>query len=117
MAKDVIQNVFVKIWQNPEIIDKENPEAFLFKMVKNASINFIRHLKVVDNLKTKIKEKYIGEELYNIDFVGNEPVLLIEKEMQTRILKVVNSNYKIGILKNGTKRIPRHNTKYSIYLF
>ncbi len=91
MAKDIIQNIFIKVWENPKIIKTDNPEAFLFKMVRNASLNYIRHLKVVDNLKKKVKEKYLGEELYNIDFVGNEPIELINSELQAKVAQVMNS--------------------------
>ena len=60
-------------------------------MVRNASLNYIRHLKVVDNLKSKVKDHYHGEELYYIDLVGNKPYILIEKELERRIFEVMNS--------------------------
>lgn len=91
MAKDIVQNIFIKIWESPETIKLDNPEAYLFKMVKNASLNYIRHLKVLDNLKVQVKEKYLGEELYYIDFVGDEPVELIDREIQEKIDQVMNS--------------------------
>lgn len=91
IAKDIIQNIFIKIWENPKILKVENPEAFLFKIIKNASLNFLRHLKVIDNVKIKVKEKYLGEELYYIDFVGNEPVELIHQELQAKLNRVFNS--------------------------
>lgn len=91
IAKDVVQNVFVKIWENRNTFSIENPEAFIYRMVRNASLNYIRHLKVVDNLKSKVKDQYLGEELYYIDLVGNEPYILIEKELEERILQVMQS--------------------------
>ena len=89
MANDIVQNVFIKVWENPKILKTENPEAFLFKMIKNASLNYIRHQLVVNNHKLKIKEKYLGEELYYIDFVGNEPVELISSELHARVEQVM----------------------------
>ncbi len=91
LAKDVVQNVFVKIWEIRTSFSFENPEAFIFQMVRNASLNYIRHLKVVDNLKLKVKDQYLGEELYYIDMVGNEPYILIEKELEEKIIEVMNS--------------------------
>lgn len=91
LAKDVVQNVFIKIWEIRTSFRFENPEAFIYQMVRNSSLNYIRHLKVVDNLKLKIKDQYLGEELYYIDMVGNEPYILIEKELEEKILKVMNS--------------------------
>jgi RNA polymerase sigma-70 factor (ECF subfamily) len=91
LAKDVVQNVFVKIWETHPAFNFANPEAFIYQMVRNASLNYIRHLKVVDNLKSEIKNQFLGEELYYIDMVGNEPYILIEKELNDKILAVMNS--------------------------
>jgi RNA polymerase sigma-70 factor (ECF subfamily) len=91
LAKDVVQNVFIKIWETRSVFNFDNPEAFVYQMVRNASLNYIRHLKVVDNLKLKVKDQYLGEELYYIDLVGNNPYILIEKELEERIQEVMES--------------------------
>lgn len=91
LAKDTVQNVFIRLWETHETFRYEHPEAFLYRMVRNASLNYVRHLKVVDNLKSKIKDQLLGEELYYIDLVGNEPYLLIEKELQEKVSEVMNS--------------------------
>lgn len=91
LAKDVVQNVFIKVWEIRSSFRFENPEAFIYQMVRNASLNYVRHLKVVDNLKSKVKDQYLGEELYYIDMVGDEPYVLIEKELEEKIIEVMNS--------------------------
>ena len=91
LAKDVVQNVFIKIWETRTSFSFDNPEAFIYQMVRNASLNYIRHLKVVDKLKSKVKDQYLGEELYHIDMVGNEPYILIEDELAKKILAVMDS--------------------------
>lgn len=91
LAKDVVQNVFIKVWETRASFSFNNPEAFIYQMVRNASLNYIRHLKVVDNLKSIVKDQYLGEELYYIDMVGNDPYLLIEKELEEKISEVMNS--------------------------
>lgn len=91
LAKDVVQNIFIKIWETHASFSFDNPEAFIYQMVRNASLNYIRHLKVVDNLKSIVKDQYLGEELYYIDMVGNDPYLLIEKELEEKISEVMNS--------------------------
>ncbi len=90
-AKDIVQNVFIRLWENRETFAHEQPESFLYKMVRNASLNYIRHIKVVDNLKEKVKDQFQSQELYYIDMVGNEPYVLIEKELQDQILEVMDS--------------------------
>jgi RNA polymerase sigma-70 factor (ECF subfamily) len=88
-AGDVVQNVFIRLWETRGTFRYEYPEAFLYTMVRNASLNYIRHLKVVDKLKSEVKDHYLGEELYHIDMVGNEPYLLIGKELHERIAGVM----------------------------
>ncbi len=91
LAKDLVQNVFIKIWESPASVNIDNPESFIYQMVRNACLNYIRHIKVVDNLKSKVKDHYLGEELYYIDMVGDKPYILIEKELEGRIIDVMNS--------------------------
>lgn len=91
LAKDVVQNVFIKIWETRTSFDFENPEAFIYQMVRNSSLNYVRHIKVLDNLKSKVKDQYLGEELYYIDMIGNEPYVLIEKELEEKIVEVMNT--------------------------
>lgn len=91
LAKDVVQNVFIKVWELRASFSFENPEAFIYQMVRNASLNYVRHLRVVDNLKSRIQDQFQGEELYYIDMVGNEPYILIEKELNDKIVAVMNS--------------------------
>jgi ferric-dicitrate binding protein FerR (iron transport regulator) len=60
-------------------------------MIRNTCLNYIRHLKVIENLKSKVKDHYLGEELYYIDMVGNKPYILIEKELEGMIMSIMNS--------------------------
>lgn len=90
LAKDVVQNVFISLWESRNTFRYDHPEAFLYKMVRNASLNYIRHVKVVDNLKIKAKAQFLGEELYHIDMVGNQPYVLIEKELQEKVVEVMD---------------------------
>lgn len=91
LAKDVVQNVFIKIWETRDSFHYDHPEAFLYQMVRNASLNYIRHIRVVSKLKNELKDQYLGEELYHIDLAGNEPYILIEKELEEKIKKVMDS--------------------------
>lgn len=91
LAKDVVQNVFISLWESQNTFRYDHPEAFLYKMVRNASLNYIRHVKVVDNLKIKVKAQFLGEKLYHIDMVGNQPYVLIEKELQEKVVEVMDT--------------------------
>jgi RNA polymerase sigma-70 factor (ECF subfamily) len=91
LAKDIVQNSFIKLWETRQTFNYRNPEAFLFQIVRNASLNYIRHLKVIETLDTKIKEKYLGEELYYIDMVSDEPYILIAEELQNKVIEIMDS--------------------------
>ncbi len=47
-AQDVIQDVFLKLWQKKEVLQQiENTEAYLFQMVRNRSLDIIRSKRTV----------------------------------------------------------------------
>jgi RNA polymerase sigma-70 factor, ECF subfamily len=89
ISQDIVQEVFVKVWECRNAIESVNLEAYLFRLVRNRTIDYIKHLKVVNN---RIQEIHISskyEELYRIDFIGNEPYVLIEEELKIKIEKTI----------------------------
>jgi len=91
LSKDVVQEVFIRFWEKSAFFVNKNPEAFLFRMVKNACINNIRHQKIVEQRNIEVKNQYQGEELYAIDMMSDEPYALIEKELREEINEVFYS--------------------------
>ncbi len=89
ISQDIVQEVFVKVWENRAKIEGLNIEAYLFKLVRNRCIDYIKHLKVVNTHLQKIHVDSKYEELYRIDFIGNEPYVLIEEELITKIEKTI----------------------------
>jgi len=85
ISQDIIQDVFVKVWENKAKIESLHLEAFLFRLVRNRCIDYIKHLKVVNNRMHEIEISSKYEELYRIDFIGNEPYVLIEQELKNKI--------------------------------
>jgi RNA polymerase sigma-70 factor, ECF subfamily len=46
-AEDIVQDVFVKVWQNfDKVIKVADLKGYLYKAVKNSSLNYINHIKV-----------------------------------------------------------------------
>jgi RNA polymerase sigma-70 factor (ECF subfamily) len=90
ISQDIVQEVFVKVWEKKAEIESLNIEAFLFRLVRNRCIDYIKHLKVVNNRLQKIHIASKYEELYRIDFVGNEPYVLIEAELKMKIEKTIH---------------------------
>ena len=91
ISQDIVQEVFVKMWENRSQIESINLEAFLFRLVRNRCIDYIKHLKVVSSRMQEIQISSKYEELYRIDFIGNEPYILIEEELKIKIEKTIHS--------------------------
>lgn len=91
ISQDIVQEVFVKIWEKRESIESLNIEGFLFRLVRNRCIDYIKHLKIINSRMEEINISAKYEELYRIDFIGNEPYLLIEKELQQKIEETIQS--------------------------
>jgi RNA polymerase sigma-70 factor, ECF subfamily len=85
VSQDIVQEVFVKVWDKRAEIRNINLEAFLFRLVRNGCIDYIKQLKLVNNRMQEMQISSKCEELYRIDFVGNEPYLIIEKELKAKI--------------------------------
>ena len=91
ISQDIVLEVFLKVWEKRSKIESLNLEAFLFRLVRNSCIDYIKHIKVVNNRMHEIEISTKYEELYRIDFVGNEPYILIEQELKYKIEKTVQS--------------------------
>ncbi len=91
VAKDIVQDVFVKTWERRDKIEVKNIEAFLFRVVRNQCLDYIKYIKVVENRMFEFGETERVEELYRVDFVKDEPVLLIEKELNDEIHRVIEA--------------------------
>ena len=91
ISQDIVQEVFVKVWENRSKIESLNLEAFFFRLVRNRCIDYIKHLRVVNKRMQGIEISSKYEELYRIDFIGNEPYVLIEQELKTKIEKTIQS--------------------------
>jgi len=91
ISQDIVQEVFVKVWENRSQIESLNLEAFLFRLVRNRCIDYIKHLKVVNNRMQEIQISSKYEELYRIDFIGNEPYVLIEEELKSKIENTIQN--------------------------
>ena len=65
IAKDVVQDIFFKLFESsPSLPDNFNLKSWLYKVARNAAVDYLRHLQVVDNHKFLMAEAMlISEEL------------------------------------------------------
>jgi RNA polymerase sigma-70 factor, ECF subfamily len=86
-AEDIVQDVFVKIWQNFERVKHiTNLKPYLTTSVKNSSLNYLRDFKV--------KEKFLKE----ADIIDNETQIQPEEKTQV--------GFETGKIHEAVDRIP-----------
>jgi len=90
-SQDITQDVFVKIWERKDQIEAWNIEPFLYKLIRNSCIDYIKKVKFIDSRKQELGDRFKFEELYHIDFVRNEPYVLIREELRSEIEKTIES--------------------------
>ncbi|PQJ69436.1 RNA polymerase sigma-70 factor [Polaribacter butkevichii] len=81
VSEDVVQEVFVYIWEHSEKIEiKTSFKAYLFVMVKNRCLNHLKAIKITDN------QDYIE---YSRSLIDRVEILNFTEENNTLYLKVL----------------------------
>ncbi len=70
LATDIVQDVFLKVWEKPIDVNQKSIKALLYKMVTDA---FLDHLR-----KNKVADKYLKR--LQFDFSANTPDEILEYE-------------------------------------
>ena len=80
-AEDIVQDVFLKLWERRELLDNISLTSFLFMMVRNSCLNHLKHRQIADT--------ETAERLYAADFVPDPSSLLIQKELSDSIDQIM----------------------------
>lgn len=75
LAEDIVQEVFVGLCENPELIPKDlsKTKSFLYSCVKNACFNSLRHQFVVEKHQSSInldEEESVVEHIIHAEILG-----------------------------------------------
>lgn len=92
MADEVVEETFIKIWENREKINIETSlKSYLFRSVHNLLLNQIKHIKVQNRYKAFFIHHVITDETGNL--ISNDFPLskLIEKELGEAITQAISS--------------------------
>ncbi|MDO5969406.1 sigma-70 family RNA polymerase sigma factor [Flavivirga aquimarina] len=95
MSKDMVQEVFIKVWEDKITFKSENHAVgFFYKAVKNKCINYLKSksYKVTERYELKNLEAYETEEFYVSDAVVIETTAVIEnaiKKLPDKAAKVI----------------------------
>jgi len=76
-ADDILQEVFFKLWQNCDNVDRQKVKSYLFAVANNMFLNLIKHNKVVLNYENA----YSGSQTNN----QSPEYLMIEEEFYQKI--------------------------------
>ena len=87
-ARDIVQDIFAKLWSDQKITIKLSLNSFLFTMVRNSCLQQLEKQKVRNKYLESTKLKLQEEEL---QFYMNEKTSLIEQELETKLNEVLNS--------------------------
>lgn len=88
-AEDIVQDVFLKLWERRELLENISLTSFLFMMVKNSSLNYLKHRQIADSVEQRIPDTGIVEHLYAADFAADPSSLLMQKELSDSIDRIM----------------------------
>lgn len=92
VVRDIIQESFLKFWEKRDIIEAVSISSLLFAMVRNACVNYLKHLQVVEQHNVDYLATIEGHEvLYHLDFNLSPEHELLYKELQEQIKIVMDS--------------------------
>lgn len=66
-AEDIVQDVFAKLWESPELwMERDTPASYIFTMARNSILNFLRHQSVKiqahEEIAAESSRSFIGQE-------------------------------------------------------
>ncbi|MDP3916537.1 MAG: RNA polymerase sigma-70 factor [Bacteroidota bacterium] len=88
-ALDIVQNIFVAIWENGKYRQEEEfVKAYLFSAIKNSCLNYLKHLKVVKKFENETSQQFLQMEA--VHYQSGERSL-IEQENLKQINDAIDS--------------------------
>jgi len=92
VARDIMQECFLKFWEKRELFVAVSITSLLFAMVRNSCLNYLKHRAVIQQYPLEYLMTQDGEErLYATDFALDAEYGLLYDELQEQIKKVIDS--------------------------
>lgn len=74
-AENIVQDVFLLLWEKREVLQIETSiSSYLFSLVKNRSLNYLRHKTIADEYKQELEAKLSSLEMLNDSFSTDEDI-------------------------------------------
>ncbi|WP_321285427.1 RNA polymerase sigma-70 factor [uncultured Sunxiuqinia sp.] len=97
-AEDIIQEVFIKLWEMPYVRIDRSLKAYLLLMVKNRCIDYLRSLQIEDKNKQKLLEAQAISDTTDI-VLDEKTKALIEKTIN-EMPKQCREVYQLAVFQN-----------------
>jgi len=82
VAEELVQDVFLKIWENPENLSEvKSVKSYLYRTVINSSINYINRQKNIEQHHLKLASELSDKYLIDLD-EENEIIILLRDEIE-----------------------------------
>ena len=82
VAEDILQDTFVKLWENCKKVDPDKVKSYLYKIANNKFINEKKHEKVVKNFEKQNKKSDTNE---------SPEFIMLEKEFIEKLERTIAS--------------------------
>lgn len=90
VAKDIVQDAFISLWENKDHLDTDTHlKSFLFTVVKNQAINYLKHQKIRFKYAKSFKKDYQEAELRLIAVERDVSSILETQEIKESIEKAI----------------------------
>jgi len=74
-AENIVQDVFLLLWEKREVLEIQvSLVPYLFSLVKNKSLDFLRHKVVAEEFKQELSAKLFSLELMEYSFSSDEEI-------------------------------------------
>lgn len=91
VTEDIIQEVFLKVWEKRKEIEEETFHSYLFTLARNACLNHIKHQKIAAKYRINLEDKAKEEGLYYADFFSDPFHQTIFTEVQSEIERIIDN--------------------------
>lgn len=74
-AENIVQDVFLQLWEKKDVLDIQvNLIAYLFALVKNRCLDYLRHKVVAEEYKQELAVKLSALELLDSSFTSDDDI-------------------------------------------
>jgi RNA polymerase sigma-70 factor (ECF subfamily) len=90
-VRDIIQECFMKIWEQRDKLKSLSILSLLFAMVRNSCLNYLKHCEIVEQYSIEYLANIEGEErLYYADFAFESEYKMLYQELNEQINYIIN---------------------------